>query len=231
MSATHNSTLADCQQLVADLQRQLAECRAERDEALEYQTATSDVLKVISRSTFDLQPVLDTLVETGRRLCDADTAALSIREGDVFRYVATCSLNPAWDTILRARTFAPGRETLVGRVALAGEVVHIPDITTDPDYRLPEAATIGKIRTNLGVPLLREGSVVGVLALNRERVEPFTERQIELVRTFADQAVIAMENARLLSELQARTRDLEESLEYQTATSDVLNVISRSTAD
>src|SRR5262249_26873666 len=152
-------------------------------------------------------------------------------EGDVFRYVATCSLNPAWDAILRARNFAPGRETLVGRVALAGEVVHIPDITTDPDYRLPEAATIGKIRTNLGVPLLREGSVVGVLALNRERVEPFTERQIELVRTFADQAVIAMEDARLLSELQARTRDPEESLEYQPATSDVLKVISRSTAD
>src|SRR5215469_16634186 len=129
----------------------------ELEESLEYQTATSDVLKVISRSTFDLQPVLDTLVETGRRLCDSDTAALSIREGDVFRYVATCSLNPAWDAILRARTFTRGRETLVGRVALAGEVVHIPDITTDPDYRLPEAATIGKIRTNLGVPLLREG--------------------------------------------------------------------------
>ena len=95
MSATPDSTLADCQQLVADLQRQLAECRAERDEALEYQTATSEVLKVISRSTFDLQPVLDTLVETGQRLCDADNAALSIREGNVFRYVAARSLDPA----------------------------------------------------------------------------------------------------------------------------------------
>src|SRR5215468_11154162 len=133
MNATPDSTLADCQQLIADLQRQLAECRAERDEAIEYQTATSDVLNVISRSTFDLQPVLDTLVEAGQRLCASDTAALSIREGDVFRYVATRSLDPAYDAVLRARTFAPGRETLAGRVAFAGEVVYIPDVTTDPD--------------------------------------------------------------------------------------------------
>jgi len=231
MSATHNSTLADCQQLVADLQRQLAECRAERDEALEYQTATSDVLKVISRSTFDLQPILDTLVETGQRLCGSDNATLAIREGDVFRCLATRSHDPAYDAFLRSRTFAPSRERVGGRVALTGEVVHIPDITTDPDYRHPEAVALGKLRTALGVPLLRDGLVVGTLTLNRQRVEPFTERQIELVRTFADQAVIAMENARLLGELQARTRDLEESLEYQTATSDVLNVISRSTAD
>jgi GAF domain-containing protein len=200
-------------------------------ESLEYQTATSDVLNVISRSTFDLQPILDTLVETGQRLCGSDQAALSIREGDVFRCRATRSRDPALDAFLRGRTFAPGSETVGARVALAGEVVHIPDITTDPDYRLPETATLGKLRTVLGVPLLRDGSVVGTLTLARSRVEPFTVRQIELVRTFADQAVIAIENARLLGELQARTRDLEESLEYQTATSEVLNVISRSTSD
>src|SRR4029077_16001330 len=205
------SPLADSEQLIADLQRQLAECRAERDQALEYQTATSDVLTVISRSTFDLQPILDTLVETGQRLCDSDSAALSIREGAVFRYVATRSLDPAWDAFLRARTFAPGRETLAGRVALTGEVAHVPDITADPDYRLPEAATLGKLRTMLGVPLLRDGLVVGTLGLNRQRVELFTERQIELVRTFADQAVIAIENTRLITE----TR---EALEQQTAT-------------
>jgi GAF domain-containing protein len=210
----------------------------ELEESLEYQTATSDVLNVISRSTADVQPVLDTVAETGQRLCDSDLAALSIREGDVFRFVATRSLDPAWDAILRARTFAPGRETLAGRVALTGEIVHIPDITTDPDYRLPGAATIGKIRTQLGVPLLREGSVIGTLNLARERVEPFTERQIDLVRTFADQAVIAIENARLLSELQQRTgelavRDSEfgERIEHQSATIDVLKAMSASPGD
>src|SRR6516164_9756557 len=114
MNVTPDSTLADSAQLIADLQHQLAECRAERDEALEYQTATSDVLKVISRSTFDLQPILDTLLETGQRLCDSDGASLSIREGDVFRYVATRSHDPAFDAFLRARAFAPGRGTLAG---------------------------------------------------------------------------------------------------------------------
>ena len=131
---------------------------------------------------------------------------------------------------LRQRTIVPGRDSITGRVALEGRVVHVEDILADPDYALPEAVAAGR-RTVLGVPLLREGVVIGTINLARQRVEPFTERQIELVRTFADQAVIAIENARLLGELQARTRDLEESLEYQTATSDVLNVISRSTAD
>ena len=131
---------------------------------------------------------------------------------------------------MRQRTIVPGRDSIAGRVALEGRVVHVADIRADPDYALPEAVASGR-RTMLGVPLLREGAVLGTIDLARQRVEPYTERQIELVRTFADQAVIAMENARLLGELQARTRDLEESLEYQTATSDVLNVISRSTAD
>ena len=131
---------------------------------------------------------------------------------------------------LRQRTIVPGRDSIPGRVALEGRVVHVADIRADPDFAVPEAVAAGN-RTALGVPLLREGTVLGTIGLNRKRVEPFTERQIELVRTFADQAVIAMENARLLGELQARTRDLEESLEYQTATSDVLKVISRSTFD
>jgi PAS domain S-box-containing protein len=178
------------------------------EESLEYQTATSDVLNVISRSTADVQPVLDTVCETAARLCDTERVGLTIREGDVFRCLATRSLDPAFDALLRARTFAPGRETLVGRIAVAGEVVHIPDITTDPDFHLPEAVTLGKLRTMLGVPLLREGLVVGTLNLVRERVEPFTARQIELVRTFADQAVIAIENARLLDEIRQRQQEL-----------------------
>ena len=124
MSATHNSTLADCQQLVADLQRQLAECRAERDEALEYQTATSDVLNVISRSTSDVQPVLDTVMETAARLCGADGGGVTIREGEAYRYVVIDQADAAdtayWET-LRRRTIVPGRDTVAGRVLLEGE--------------------------------------------------------------------------------------------------------------
>jgi GAF domain-containing protein/very-short-patch-repair endonuclease len=232
LEATSMEVSADCQQLVADLQRQLAECRAERDEALEYQTATSDVLNVISRSTSDLQPVLDTVVETAARLCGADSGTIWIREGEVYRYVAATAAKtePEYWAANRHRTIVPGRGSIAGRAALEGRVVHVADIRADPNSALPEAVASGR-RTMLGVPLLREGAVLGRIALSRKRVEPFTERQIELVRTFADQAVIAMENARLVSELQARTRDLEESLEYQTATSEVLRAISRSTAD
>jgi GAF domain-containing protein len=214
MRTTPTSTLADSQQPIADLQRQLAECRAERDEALEYQTATSEVLKVISRSTADVQPVLDSVVETAVRLCDSDTAGITMRDGEVYRYVSSSysAAEPEHWAVMRQRTIVPGRKTLPGRVALEGRVVHVADIRADPDFAMSEVVAAGR-RTALGVPLLREGAVIGAINLARNRLHPYTERQIELVRTFADQAVIAIENARLLGELQARTRDLEESLE------------------
>jgi GAF domain-containing protein len=201
-------------------------------EALQQQTATADVLKVISRSTFDLQTVLDTLTESAARLCDAEMAVIVRPDATGSYYAATNYNFPAdWVGYQESAPIQPGRGTVVGRVLLESKIVQVTDVLADPEYTYVEQQKKAGYRTFLGVPLLREQQLIGVLTLARKTVEPFTDKQVELVSTFADQAVIAIENVRLFDEVQARTEDLRESLQQQTATADVLKVISRSTFD
>jgi two-component system, NtrC family, sensor kinase len=197
-------------------------------ETLQQQTATADVLKIISRSTFDLQTVLDTLVESATRLCDAGRAIIWRPFGDVYKIAAAFNLTASHKEKLEELSIRPGRGTAIGRTLLGGKTVHIHDAQTDPEYDWPEIGRVGGSRTILSVPLVREGLPVGVLVLSRVEAQPFTGKQIELATTFADQAVIAIENVRLFEEVQTRTEDLRESLQHQTATADVLKVISRS---
>jgi two-component system, NtrC family, sensor kinase len=182
------------------------------------------VLKVISRSTFDLQTVLDTLLKSAASLCQADHSFIFLREGDGYRCVSGSGDIPEWIDYLKQQIISPGRGTVAARAVLEGRTVHIPDVLADPEYTFREAQKRGGYRTALGVPLLREGTPIGVMVLTRPMVRPFDANHIALVTTFADQAVIAIENTRLLNELR-------ESLQQQTATADVLKVISRSTFD
>jgi signal transduction histidine kinase len=193
-------------------------------ESLQQQTATSDVLKVISRSTFDLTMVLDTLLNSAAHLCRAEKANIALLRDDVVDYIAQVGFPPDFLKYMQSLRLKVQRGSVSGRAALEGKIIHVPDVLADPEFVLLDAQKVGGFRTALGVPLMREGTPIGTMFLSRATIEPFTQQQIELVTTFADQAVIAIENTRLLDELR-------ESLQQQTATADVLKVISRSTFD
>jgi GAF domain-containing protein len=215
----------------------LTAAHAQVTEALERQTATSEVLKVISRSTFDLQPILDTLIENAARLCDARRGVILRRDGDSYHGVAFYGASPDLVEFIRRHPVTPGRHTITARVALERRTMHVADIQADPEYRYA-VRDVDPIRTELGVPMFRGDDLLGVIILYKLEVQPFTDKQIELVETFADQAVIAVENVRLFTELQEKNRALTEAhaqvietLDRQTATSEILRVISRSHTD
>ena len=213
------------------LERALTQRTRELEESLQQQAATAEVLKAISRSSFDLHALLDRLVETAARLCEADMSGVTRPVDGQHRHVANYGCPPEFFAHLKTIRMPPGRGSVVGRVLQAGQTVQIADVLTDPEYAQREAQRLGSFRTLLGVPLLRDGSAIGVLVLYRRRVKPFTPRQIELLTTFADQAVIAIENARLIDEIKLRTQDLARALEEQTATARILRVISSTPSD
>jgi signal transduction histidine kinase len=208
-----NEMGARLQESYADLENKVEQRTAELSESLQQQTATADVLKVISRSAFDLKSVLTTLTDSAKALCGASLGIICLRDGEVMRLQAESGCTPAFVDFMHANPIKPGRDTVTGRVFMEGKPVHVPDVQLDPEYRFGSAPTIGDYRAVLAVPLMRDGAVEGVLLLGRPSAGAFGQRQIDLVQTFADQAVIAIENVRLFEQVRERTKELSQSLD------------------
>jgi signal transduction histidine kinase len=208
-----NDMGARLQESYADLENKVEQRTAELSESLQQQTATADVLKVISRSAFDLKSVLTTLTESAKALCGASLGIICLRDGEVMRLQAESGCTQAFVDFMHAHPIKPGRETITGRVFMDGKPVHVADVQVDPEYSFGNAPMIGAYRAVLAVPLMRDGAVEGVLLLGRPVPGPFSPRQVDLVQTFADQAVIAIENVRLFEQVQERTKELSLSLE------------------
>ncbi len=216
----------------ARLFRDLETRNRDLTEALEQQTATSEILRVISQSQMDAQPVFDTIATAALKLCCASAAIVVTFDGELIHLVSLANMNPEGADALR-RTYPrpPSRDTSSARAILTRSITAIPDVLLDPDYATRASAIAGDRRSVLSIPLMREGNPIGAISVVKPEPGPFSDNQIALLQTFADQAVIAIENARLFRELETRNRDLTEALEQQTATSEILRVISSSPTD